>query len=113
MRLAHKSFKSASFTVPEGDIIIAAPSMARFGFGADDAPAAAADESALDPFFQDSEQYRPDRFLVTTTAGMLKLRSKSPAIGGSKYGFVGFGGGLHACMGQVWMYRLRVRVVYG
>ena len=62
-------------TIPENDIVVASPGMAM----------------RLPNAFEKSERYDPDRWL-RNGGGMRKTSTK--------FDFIGFGGGMHACAGN-------------
>ena len=67
-----------SCVVPAGDIVFAAPSMSRF----------------MESDFTGSESFNPDRFSEDEAV------NAGGSVDKQAYKFIGFGGGMHACMGQ-------------
>lgn len=65
-------YKGKKFTIPKGDIVLTSPAVA----------------SRLEDVFTNPNAYEPERFSPE------RNEQKTP------YAFLGFGGGMHACMGQ-------------
>jgi sterol 14-demethylase len=76
MRMAMKDIETTSegktFTIPKGDIVVTSPAVA----------------SRIDTVFKDPNEFQPERF------GPERNEQREP------YAYLGFGAGLHACMGQ-------------
>lgn len=76
MRMAMKDVKTTlngkTYTIPKGDIVITSPAVA----------------SRLDSVFKNPNEFEPERF------GAERNEQKTP------FAYLGFGGGMHQCMGQ-------------
>jgi sterol 14-demethylase len=76
MRMAMKDIPTTldgkTYTIPKGDIVITSPAVA----------------SRMDSVFKNPDEFEPDRF------GAERNEQKTP------YAFLGFGNGMHTCMGQ-------------
>ena len=85
LRHVRKARTYKGMTIPENDIVVASPGMAM----------------RLPNAFEKPERYDPDRWL-RNGGGMRKTSTK--------FDFIGFGGGMHACAGTQFAY-LQLRVV--
>ncbi len=74
--IKHGSDQSTTYTIPKGDIVMVSPSVAM----------------RLENVFKDPEKYDPDRYAEG------REEHKRP------YSYLGFGGGMHSCMGQNFAY---------
>lgn len=76
MRMAMKDVETTldgkTYMIPKGDIVVTSPAVA----------------GRIDTIFKDPNEFQPDRF------GTARNEQKTP------YAYLGFGAGLHACMGQ-------------
>jgi sterol 14-demethylase len=66
------TYEGKTYTIPKGDIVMTSPAVA----------------GRLDSVFKNADRYEPERF------GAERNEQKTP------FAYLGFGGGMHACMGQ-------------
>lgn len=88
MRMAKEAFDvtdkdGRTFTIPKGDVTVASPSF----------------QHRLDHVFEEPLKFDPDRFLGE--------RGQKVA----NFGYIGFGGGRHGCMGETFAY-LQIKTIW-